>query len=151
MYRFMPHIRRLQPGFLRREDGTATIEAVLWMPIFLAVFALMVDASMVFHGQSKVLRIIQDANRNMSIGRFTTDTQVETYINNELAQFGVVPTLTNAQSGNGAVLTLVRVPARQLQILGLFSSLLDLQIDVSSVHILDSASPDDFTTMVPTS
>ena len=151
MYRFMPHIHRRRIGFLRREDGTATVEAVLWMPIFFAVFALMVDASMVFHGQSKVLRIIQDANRNMSIGRFTDDAQVESYINTELARFGVVPTMTDAQSGSGVVLTLVRVPASQLQALGLFSAIWDLQIDVSAVHILDSAEPGDFTTMVPTS
>ncbi len=150
MYRSIARMFCPRSAFLKREDGTATVEAVLWMPIFMVVFALMVDTSMVFNGQSKVLRVIQDANRNMSIGRFTTEQEVEDYINAELGKFGVSPKTTKAVSGNGVVLTLVTVPASQMQAIGIFSAILDLDIDVSAGHLLDNILETDLSTMVST-
>ena len=123
--------------FRGREDGTATVEAVLWFPIFIAVFGLMVDSAMIFHGQAKVLRVVQDANRNLSIGRFDTDAEVEAYINAELAIIGVTPTRTEAISDlvAGTVSTLVLVPASELQLLGYFSALTNLEIPVTAQHM----------------
>ena len=130
-------IRHHRPGFLRREDGTATVEAVLWLPIFLAVFGLMVDSAMIFHGQSRVLRVVQDANRHLSIGRLETDADVVTYINAQLAIHGITPAQTTAVSDatTGLVSTLVVIDASELQMLGYFSSLLNLQIPVSAQHM----------------
>jgi len=131
-------ISRLHPlRFLRREDGTATVEAVLWFPIFIAVFGLMVDAAMIFHGQSKVLRVVQDANRNLSIGRLDTDAEVEAYINAQLALVGVTPTRTEASSDMtaGIVSTLVVVPATEFQLLGYFSALTNLEVPVTAQHM----------------
>ena len=96
--------RRIQvnlrsPRFLRREDGSAMVEAVLWLPIFLVIFGLMVDSALVFHGQSKVLRVVQDANRNMSIGRLDTDDDVETYITTRLAVYGITPSVSAIGGG----------------------------------------------------
>ena len=51
--------------FKRDKTGSATIEAVLWLPLFFAAFGLMTDAAMVFNGHSRVMRVIQDANRNL--------------------------------------------------------------------------------------
>jgi len=133
--------------FLRRDDGTATVEAVLWFPIFFGVFGLMVDAASIFHGQSRVLRVIQDANRNMSIGRFTQDTQVEDFIVARLGEFDVVPSSTNATSDGNVVLTVVDIPARQFQLIGLFGALVNLEITVTHGHILDSVDPSAFATM----
>jgi Flp pilus assembly protein TadG len=123
--------------FFRRSDGTATVEAVLWFPIFIAVFGLMVDSAMIFNGQAKVLRVVQDANRNLSIGRLDTDAEVEDYIRAELAMIGVTPSRTEAQSDatTGTVSTLVVVPARQLQLLGYFSVLMNLELPVTAQHM----------------
>lgn len=125
------------PGFRDREDGTATVEAVLWFPIFIAVFGLMVDSAMIFHGQSKVLRIVQDANRNLSIGRFDSDAEVEAYIDAELATIGVTSSQTEAVSDlvAGTVTTMVLVPASELQLLGYFSALTNLEIPVTAQHM----------------
>lgn len=133
----MSNITRRLIGFLRRENGTATVEAVLWFPIFIAVFGLMVDSAMIFHGQSKVLRVIQDANRNLSIGRFKTDAEVETYIKDQLALVGVSPKSAKAVSNiaAGTVTTTVVVPAKEFQLLGYFSALTKLEIPVTARHM----------------
>ncbi len=150
MTKFLQRLPVIGARFRKADDGTATVEAVLWFPIFILVFGLMVDASMIFHGQSKVLRVVQDANRNMSIGRLDTNAEVESYINAQLALFGVVPKSTTAISDGNFVYTVVTVPARQLQALGYFNSLLNLEIDVSSAHVLDSVDPSAFATTVAT-
>jgi len=135
MKEFLAHV--VPTRFLRREEGTATVEAVLWFPIFIAVFGLMVDAAMIFHGQSKVLRVVQDANRNLSIGRLDTDAEVEAYINAQLALVGITPSRTEALSDMtaGTVSTLVVVPATEFQLLGYFSVLNNLEVPVTAQHM----------------
>jgi Flp pilus assembly protein TadG len=124
-------------GFRRKEDGTATVEAVLWFPIFIAVFGLMVDSAMIFHGQSKALRVVQDANRKLSIKSLETDAEAEAYINAQLAAINVTPSRTETLSDmtTGIISTLVVVPAREFQILGYFSSLTNLEVPVTAQHM----------------
>lgn len=130
-------IKQLKQRLLLREDGTATIEAVLWLPIFLAVFGLMVDSAMIFQGQAKVLRVVQDANRKISNYGFREDSQAEAYIFEQLALIGVTPTTAETVSDltAGTVTTTVVVPAAQLQALGYFSSLVNLQIPIRAQHM----------------
>ena len=131
--RISRHIRR----FTGRDEGTATVEAVLWFPIFILIFGLMVDAAMIFHGQAKVLRVIQDGNRNYSIGRLTTNEETQTYVQQTLAGIDIEATVTTTNVA-GVATTTVRVPAAQLQILGYFSALQSLEIEVSSDHMLEN-------------
>ena len=70
--------------FTRADDGSATVEFVIWLPMVLLAFGLTVDVSMIFHSQSQVLRVIQDANRNASIGRLRTSAEAEDYIETRL-------------------------------------------------------------------
>lgn len=133
----LKRICRHLPTFRRGEDGTATVEAVLWFPIFIAVFGLMVDSAIIFHGQSKVLRVVQDANRKLSIQSLDTDADVVAYINAELGRIGITPTQTIAQSDalTGIVSTAVEVPASELQLLGYFSVLTNLDLTVTAQHM----------------
>ncbi|MBC7141878.1 MAG: pilus assembly protein, partial [Rhodobacteraceae bacterium] len=66
--------------FSRCDDGAATVEAVLWLPLYVMLIALLADVSMMFHGQSRLLRIAQDANRNMSIGRLVSTADTEDFV-----------------------------------------------------------------------
>lgn len=140
MFARLKQMRLPFPAFLRREDGTATVEAVLWFPIFIAVFGLMVDSSIIFNGQTKVLRVVQDANRRLSINSLKSDAQVEAYITAELAVYGITPSTVDAQTDatTHVVSTVVVVPASQLQLLGYFSVLTNLQIPVTSQHMLEN-------------
>ncbi|MBA3908876.1 MAG: hypothetical protein C0524_03100 [Rhodobacter sp.] len=58
---------------LGREDGSATIEFVLWLPIVILVLTLIVDASMLFMGRTQAISVLQDTNRLYSVGQFTGD------------------------------------------------------------------------------
>lgn len=124
--------------FFGKEEGTATVEAVLWFPIIIGVFALMVDASMIFHGQTKVLRIIQDGNRHYSIGRFKTDEQTETYILAALASINITGAEVDTRTSSiGVARTTVSVPAAEFQLIGYFPT---ITIQITSDHVLDDFS-----------
>lgn len=129
----MPRTAR---SFRQSEDGTATVEAVIWLPIFFLVLFLMVDAAMMFSGQSQALRVVQDANRNMSIGRFRTTAETENYIEQHLARFSAEVNAVSTVTA-GIVTTTVTLPARDLQLSGFFSAFADLTLSVSADHLIE--------------
>ncbi|MCV2869257.1 pilus assembly protein [Defluviimonas sp. WL0002] len=105
-------------NFLRRDRGAATIEVILWLPFFLGLFSLMVDLSMIFNNQSRIMRIIQDGNRNYSIRRLTTNAETETYVEGRIAS---ISANANAVTTNaaGLITTTVTVPLADLDLLGI--------------------------------
>ena len=53
--------------FKNDERGTATIESLLWFPLFFFLFILIIDASFLFYGKAQVLRIVQNENRSLAV------------------------------------------------------------------------------------
>lgn len=123
--------------FLRRTDGTATVETVLWFPLFIAVFGLMLDVAMIFHGQAKVLRVVQEGNREYSIGRLTDEAAAEAYVETQLAALGIQANATTTEVA-GVAHTLVTVPANQLQVLGYFTVFSGLQLNITAEHMIEN-------------
>lgn len=123
--------------FFRNESGSATVEFVLWMPMIFAVFILAADVSMIFYSQTEVLRITQDANRNASIGRLAQTADVESYIESRLQ--GLSPT-ANAQSAivAGVISTTVTYPAKDFEVIGLFSAFNSLSMTVHAEHLIEN-------------
>lgn len=141
--------KRLIPNrFLRDSDGAITVEAVLWVPVYLVFFALITDVSMMFHGYAKAMRIAQDTNRHASTGYLKgandTDTQVETKLE-ALAKANLdlfspkatVSTVLDTAATTPHVITNISVPSSDLQVIGLFSVFANIDIQVSSVHLLE--------------
>ncbi|MEX5726871.1 Flp pilus assembly protein TadG [Rhodovulum iodosum] len=122
--------------FAREDRGNATIESLMWMPIFLAAFVLVVDVSMIFNGQTMVLRTVQDANRNMSIGRLRTTEEVTAFIESGVA--GFAPN-ARAESAivSGAVISRVSVPASDLVATNWFNAFTNLDVTVQSEHLIE--------------
>ena len=77
--------------FVKDDSGSTTVEAVLWMPFFMGLLALIVDASMLFNSQAQMLRFIQDANRAFSTGQLETTDQVGEILQARLAPLSPSP------------------------------------------------------------
>ncbi|NKW71555.1 hypothetical protein HGD85_00895 [Rhodobacteraceae bacterium R_SAG10] len=122
--------------FAGETHGTATIEAVLMLPLFFAFFALMVDVAMVFNGHSRVMRIVQDANRNLSVGRLATEDEVEAYIVTALANLSPNATATT-QIVSGVATSTAFVPATDLEIIGMFSAISSITLNVTAQHYIE--------------
>lgn len=122
--------------FSREEDGAATIEAVLWLPFYIMLFGLLVDVSMIFHGQSKLLRIVQDANRNMSIGRLTTTAAVQDFVIARAGSMSKDPQATTVTSA-GLILTTASVPMTDLDMFGVASVFKNVRMTVQAEHLME--------------
>ena len=124
-------VRRSLLSFGRLQDGAATIEAVLWTPVFLILFGMVTDTSTVFGRQAEILRIIQDSNRSLAVGAFQSVQQAEDYIIKKVAVFSGNTTVAVAIV-DGIISTSVSVPAADLTSTGLFDAINTLTITVGA-------------------
>lgn len=99
--------------FMQSEEGSYTIESVIWLPIYVFVLALMMNVSMVFFNESQILRVVQDSNRSFSVGRITTLEAVEQYVVDRIAYLDVTATV-NSQLVDGIIYTNLSIPATDL-------------------------------------
>lgn len=123
--------------FRRAEDGAFTVEAVMWLPVFLFLFCLIADASLIFGKQAQVLRIMQDANRAMSVGRITSADSAESYIAGQISSLTTNAVITTTVSG-GVIVSTVEMPAGDLTATGFISSFTDLTIRVTAQHLSEA-------------
>lgn len=123
--------------FRRSEDGAATIEAVLWLPFFFMLFGALADVSMVFFNQSRLLRIVQDANRAMSVGRFTTDQQTQDYVISRVQGFSAHVSAITTVSPEGIITTVATVPIDDLDLFGVAGIFRDAKMRVQADHMME--------------
>lgn len=122
--------------FARDDAGSSTIEAVLWLPVFVAFFCLVADASFLFFGQNKAYRIIQDANRTMSVGYLDSADAVEDYVRGVLSDYAP-HAIVDSQIDLGQITTEVLIPGRDLVATGLFTAFIDLDIVARATHYIE--------------
>ncbi len=125
-------LRRMR-GRAAEEDGSATIEVVLWLPFILAIFTLIVDATVIFHNHSNVLRIVQDANRGLSVGRYESEQEAEDQITNRLAGLSANVTADTDILG-GVINTVVTIPASDMDIIGFWAGIRDITLTIRAQH-----------------
>ncbi len=100
-------------AFIKDQEGSYTIESVIWLPIYVFILAIMMNVSMVFFNESQMLRVVQDSNRSFAVGRINTLEAAEQYVRDRLAYLEVTP-VVNAQLVDGIIYTNLSVPATQL-------------------------------------
>lgn len=122
--------------FMRREDGTATVEFAIWTPFVFAVFLAAGELVMIFYGQSRILQVAQDATRQASIGRLQTAEDVSNYINTELPGFATNASITN-QVSRGVITTAVSVPVRDIAPFGIITALGSSQVTVVAQQVAE--------------
>ena len=124
--------------FMQSQSGAATLEAVLWTPIFLLLFGMLTDTSILFGRQAEILRIIQDSNRSLAVGAFEDVQQAIDYISQKVEVFSE-NTEVNVAVANGIISTSVTVPAADLTSTGLFAAIdtLTLTIGASQMSELE--------------
>lgn len=124
--------------FRRSETGATTVETVLWIPVFFAFFALLFDIAMVFTGQAAALRVVQEANRDYSVGQISTLANTKTRIQNNLASINITPSSVVSSQKAGVITTRVEIPVAELGSLGWFSAFKELKIDVTAEQTVEN-------------
>lgn len=124
-------MRQYFNAFKRSQDGSATLEAVLWTPIFLILFGMVTDTSLVFGREAEILRIIQDSNRSLAVGHFQTVQQAKAFISDQIDPFSQRAQV-QVQIAGGIITTTVSLPAKDLTSTGLFDAINSLTVTVGA-------------------
>ena len=122
--------------FAKDESGSSTIEAVIWLPLFMLLLSMVADASFVFHGQAQALRIVQDGNRAFSVGRLEDTAATQAYIRSKLISLSRGARVTTTLSG-GIITTTALISVDDLLAIGSVGALTGFDITVKSQHFLE--------------
>ena len=123
--------------FPDNDEGTATIEAILWLPLFMVVFTMVADVALIFAGQAQMRRVVQDANRAYSLDRFDSTTDLENAIIASLSNMSANATASAVESG-GIITTVASIPANDLDAVGFMAALVNATVTISSQHLIES-------------
>ena len=98
--------------FGKEDSGAVTVEFVLWVPVFILILALPVDATVLFKTQANMWTVARDVGRQMSTGLYN-NAQALAYANQQFASWGIQGTANVAQT-NGNVTVTVTVPVAEV-------------------------------------
>jgi Flp pilus assembly protein TadG len=146
----MPVFDRLREAlrrFRRREDGSMTIEAMLWIPFLFTLILLGVQATLISTAQSRVMRIVQDGNRGFALGRYDNNLAIPTGSATATATAtqaavlasvqSISPNATVASSVNSSkvITTTVTMPATDLSVFTILPDSLSMNLTVTAQQI----------------
>ncbi len=135
--RLPSRVARSVGRFLRDRDGSATIEALIWVPVFTFLLGMIADASLMFGAKAEVLRVVQDANRSLSVGKFFTTAEAQDFVEERISEISPNATITTTVT-SGVILTTVDMPSSDLTATGFFDGFAEITIRVQS-HLLSEA------------
>ena len=123
--------------FLQCEDGSVTIEFVLWLPILVLLISLTADAALIFGNKANVLRVVQDANRAASIGRLLTVQETQDYVRTRMGVLATNATITSVINA-GVISTTVVIPTNDLIATGFLGKLAGINVTINAQHMLEA-------------
>jgi len=129
-------VSRILKFWVTSEDGSGTVDTVLWMPFFVGLFALIVDGTMIFNNQSNVLRIVHDANRGLSVGRYESGAEAEKVILANTAHISANIKVKTAVV-DGVIQTVALVPVADLDLTGAFSGIAGATLTINAQHYME--------------
>ena len=79
--------KRRTMRFCRSQDGGVLIEGVLWIPFFLFVTLMVLDAALIFMNYGRAQNVMQYSNRNFTVGVYDTCADFESALETDLRVF----------------------------------------------------------------
>lgn len=122
--------------FHRDEAAGATIETVLWLPVYVFFLTMIFDTSMTFLNKSEILRVMQDANRAYSVGQIRSLGAVEEAIEAGVGRMGATATVSSILDA-GVIRGEVRVRAGDLRGVGVLRLIANIELRMTTQHALE--------------
>jgi Flp pilus assembly protein TadG len=99
------------------EDGTTSIEFLMWVPVMVMFLTMTTDATLLMHQQQNLYTAARDASRQVALGQKTDDEAQEELIE----RLGIDTLTAEVAIENGFVITTISVPFKEVtHISGLF-------------------------------
>lgn len=123
--------------FARSEEGSSTVEAVIWLPLFFFLTVFVLDASMMFNAQSRALRVVQDTNRALAVGQIANEAEAETILRERMASIAPSATVDATIVGNIAT-TRVAMPIAEISMFDSFAQFAPFEVTASSQQLMEN-------------
>ena len=137
-------------NFWRQENGTASVDAVIWIPIFFFLTFAIMDAFILFNRYTMTLRTVQDINRKVSLGWIRADdstevaaaeTSVETWVANQINHYAPNATVQSVVPHPGSTdfrtYTAVSIPVDDMVATSWFKPFLNFNMTITSSHYVE--------------
>ena len=124
--------------FMADERGVATIESLLWFPLFVYLLVLITDVSFIFYGKAQALRIVQDGNRAYSVGQpgaktaDDTEALIQARLRSALDPTAIADTTFDLSTG--LIQTIATLSVSELMAVGGIPGFGDFRIEIVAQH-----------------
>ncbi len=135
----MRRFRRIR-AFGSDQSGSVTIEAVLWLPLFVMFLIMLADASTIFMNEARILRIVQDGTRRFATGSITDCAALESWLEARISPIspGVAASCApDPTPGSLVYISGVSMPSGELDLSGATGLFANLNIVLQSQHFLE--------------
>ena len=99
--------RGLRP--FMRDEGTVTVEFILWLPLIFTIILFTVDVALIYLKQADMWNVARDVSRRMSVDATLTNANAQTYAQSQLFNSLSSATITatgGTQAGTDKVVTI---------------------------------------------
>ena len=115
--------RRLVSQFLRDERGSATIEFVLWVPIFVVILVAATDATILYLHHTEMWNVSRDVARRVAVGDMT-EADAVTVVQNEMYLYSRAYTVSTSDPTELDVKIMIRTSVADASVFGFFKPVL---------------------------
>lgn len=121
-----PGVRR----FLCDERGSATIEFVLWVPVFAVILVAAIDATILYLHHTEMWNVSRDVARRVAVGDITEDDAPE-YVENELFLYSHAYTVATSDPNQLDVQIMIQTRIADASVFGFFEPVLGRYLTAS--------------------
>ncbi len=110
--------------FLRDEHGSATIEFVLWVPIFVVILVAATDATILYLHHTEMWNVSRDVARRVAVGDMS-EADAVTVVQNEMFLYSRAYTVSTSNPAELDVKIMIQTSVRDASVFGFFEPVLD--------------------------
>ena len=111
-------------GFLRDETGSATIEFVLWVPVFAILLVATIDATVLYLQHTEMWNVSRDVARRVAVGDMV-ETDVYQVVQNEMFLYSKAYTVATSQPTDLDVQIAIQTTIADASVFGIFQAVLN--------------------------
>ncbi len=110
--------------FLRDEQGSATIEFVLWVPVFVILLVATTDATILYLHHTEMWNVSRDVARRVSVGDLT-EADAVAVVENEMFLYSSAYTVATSLPNEVNVMIQIQTSVADASVFGFFKPVLD--------------------------
>ncbi len=110
--------------FLRDEHGSATIEFVLWVPIFVVILVAATDATILYLHHTEMWNVSRDVARRVAVGDMS-EADAVTVVQNEMFLYSRAYTVSTSDPADLDVQIMIQTSVADASVFGVFEPIMD--------------------------